>query len=375
MVSLALPGMNTVDQRAQLEQEGFAYQPDVVLLGLRAQRQRGRGGRRGAAGGGLGRGAAEVAPPSLLDRSALLRWVRSRLWATRENRRRVSGYLSMYADDAPGWIAGRQALEKMGALCRARGVPFVVAIFPLFGNPLDERYPFASIHAKVGEAAAAAGARVVDLLPAYRGLRWDAAGGGRRGRRASQRDRAPHRGQRDPARPGRGGAAAGPGGGRLARAMTGGAALLLPWRRVRAPAARWPVDREVADVLRYRKVADHVLDVSWNPYQAPRLYPYPPVWVWVEAGAGWLARHSGLSFPMLVKLPTLAADLFIVASPRWGRGAAAPGPTRCIPSRSWWERSTDSSTPSPWPSWWRRWPRWKRSATTARRCCWPPPSR
>jgi len=72
-------------------------------------------------------------------------------------------------------------------------------------------------------------------------------------------------------------------------------------------------DREVADVLRYRKVADHVLDVSLNPYQAPRLYPYPPVWVWVEAGAGWASRHSALPFSMLMKLPTLAADLFIVA--------------------------------------------------------------
>jgi hypothetical protein len=71
-------------------------------------------------------------------------------------------------------------------------------------------------------------------------------------------------------------------------------------------------DREVADVLRYRKVADHVLDVSWDPYQAPRLYPYPPVWVWAEAGAGWLARHASVSFALLVKLPTLAADLFIV---------------------------------------------------------------
>ena len=61
----------------------------------------------------------------------------------------------------------------MGGLCRARGVPLVVAIFPLFGNPLDERYPFEQIHAKVADAAGRAGARVVDLLPAYRGLRWD----------------------------------------------------------------------------------------------------------------------------------------------------------------------------------------------------------
>ena len=85
-------------------------------------------------------------------------------------------------------------------------------------------------------------------------------------------------------------------------------------------------DRVVADVLRYRRVAEHVLDVSWNPYLAPRLYPYPPLWVWVEAGSEWLARYSGLSFAVLVKLPVLAAEVGIVALlVRWGaaRGGAA----------------------------------------------------
>ena len=61
----------------------------------------------------------------------------------------------------------------MGALCRERGVPFVVAIFPLFGNPLDDSYPFTEVHRTIAQSAAAAGARVVDLLPVYRGLRWD----------------------------------------------------------------------------------------------------------------------------------------------------------------------------------------------------------
>jgi hypothetical protein len=79
----------------------------------------------------------------------------------------------MYADDAAGWRAGRQALRGIGALCRERGVPWLVAIFPLFGNPLDERYPFAEAHARVAQAAAEAGAKAVDLLPAYRGLRWE----------------------------------------------------------------------------------------------------------------------------------------------------------------------------------------------------------
>jgi hypothetical protein len=72
-------------------------------------------------------------------------------------------------------------------------------------------------------------------------------------------------------------------------------------------------DRVTADVLRYRKVAAHVLDVSWNPYEAPRLYPYPPVWVAVETGAEWLSRRFGLDFAVLVKLPVLLADLGLVA--------------------------------------------------------------
>jgi hypothetical protein len=61
----------------------------------------------------------------------------------------------------------------MGSVCRERGIPFVVMIFPLFGQPLDESYPFTEIHALIGHAAGEAGARVVDLLPSYRGLRWD----------------------------------------------------------------------------------------------------------------------------------------------------------------------------------------------------------
>lgn len=173
VVSLALPGMNTVDQEAQLEQEGFAYHPDVVLLAYVLNDSEDATAAEARRAADWAETRRQARPPSLLDHSALLRWVRGRLWATAENRRRVRGYLSMYADGAPGWVAGQRALEHMGALCRARGVPFVVAIFPLFGNPLDAGYPFESIHAKVADAAGKAGARVVDLLPSYRGLRWD----------------------------------------------------------------------------------------------------------------------------------------------------------------------------------------------------------
>lgn len=171
VVNLPLPGMNTVDEAAQLESEGLAYGPDVVLVGFVLNDSE-------DANAAEARRAAEWAEPKerprgVLDHSALFRLVSTRVWATVENRRRISGYKSMYADDAPGWIAARAALRRMGGLCRQRGVPFVVAIFPLFGNPLDDGYPFPEIHAKVAQAAAEAGAKVVDLLPAYRGLRWE----------------------------------------------------------------------------------------------------------------------------------------------------------------------------------------------------------
>src|SRR5262245_13583744 len=70
--------------------------------------------------------------------------------------------------------------------------------------------------------------------------------------------------------------------------------------------------RTTVDVKRYHRVAEHVLDVSWNPYEAPRLYPYPPLWVWFEAGAGWLERQ-GVNFAVAIKTPVLIAELGIVA--------------------------------------------------------------
>jgi hypothetical protein len=171
-VNLAEPGLNAVQEASRLDSEGFAYGPDVVVVGYvlnDSEDEQAAEARRAADWAEEQR----LGPsPSLLDHSALARLVRARVWATIENRRRVEGFRSMYADDYAGWTAARRALKAMGGMCRGRGVPLVVAIFPLFGNRLDHRYPFADVHAKVAAAAADAGARVVDLLPLYRGLDW-----------------------------------------------------------------------------------------------------------------------------------------------------------------------------------------------------------
>jgi lysophospholipase L1-like esterase len=170
-VNLGEPGLNAVQEASRLDSEGFAYGPDVVIVAYvlnDSEDETAAEARRAADW------IEERREPSrsLFDRSALVRLVRTRIWATLENRRRVEDYRSMYADGYAGWAAARGGLKAMGGMCRERGVPLVVAIFPLFGNPLDDRYPFADIHAKVAQAAGEAGAKVVDLLPFYRGLDW-----------------------------------------------------------------------------------------------------------------------------------------------------------------------------------------------------------
>jgi hypothetical protein len=173
-VNLGEPGLNTVQEASKLEAEGLGYDPDVVVLAyvLNDSEDANAAEARRAADWLEEKRSSVAAPKSLLDRTALVPLVRDRLRATFENRRRIADFRSMYADGYPGWQAGREALRSIVGLCRTHGVPLVVAVFPLFGNPLDERYPFTAEHAKVVEASAEAGARVVDLLPQYRGLDW-----------------------------------------------------------------------------------------------------------------------------------------------------------------------------------------------------------
>jgi hypothetical protein len=174
-VVLAEPGLNAVQQASRLASEGLAYGPDVVVLAwvLNDSEDEDAAEARRASDWVEEAQREPSVLDALLDGSALLRLVRTRIRATLENRERIRNFQSMYADDYPGWLAAQQALRTIGGLCRAEGVPLVVAVFPLFGNALDEGYPFTAEHAKVAQAASESGAKVVDLLPRYRGLRWE----------------------------------------------------------------------------------------------------------------------------------------------------------------------------------------------------------
>ena len=121
------------------------------------------------------------------------------LCATAENRRRIAGYRSMYAADAPGWIASREALEAHGrrsaasAACRSWSRSSRCSATRSTTRIRSPR----CTHGRAGRGGRGrAGGRPAAGLPR---AALGPAGRGRRRRRAPERDRAPHRRRRDPA--------------------------------------------------------------------------------------------------------------------------------------------------------------------------------
>ncbi len=171
-VVLAVPGIGTEEEARIVENEAFAYSPDVLVLGyvLNDAETSGAAERRRAAD--WTEAEAQKRTPPIWRRSALLRLVSDRLHASRQNRQRVENHLALYRDDAPEFRAVKKWLEAIAARCRENKVPFVVVVFPLFANPLDEHYPFTSVHEILVSAGRSSGIALVDLLPYYQGMDW-----------------------------------------------------------------------------------------------------------------------------------------------------------------------------------------------------------
>ena len=172
-VVLAIPGIATPREAEIVRNEAFEYEPDMLFLGyvLNDAETPGAGEQRRAHDwlNGLSDAGGR---PAFWRRSALLSLIADRVRATRENRARIENYLAIYRDDSPGYQAVVKGLTEIAGLAHEHKVPLIVAVFPLFGNPLDRTYPFESIHRKLEALCRPLGVVFVDLLPYYRGLDW-----------------------------------------------------------------------------------------------------------------------------------------------------------------------------------------------------------
>jgi hypothetical protein len=172
-VVLARPGIATGKEARIVREEAFTYEPDMLFLGyvLNDAESPGAAEQRRAAEWRAEQAKTGSGPP-LWRRSALFSLVADRVRATRENRARIANYLALYHDDQPGYQEVIKGIGEMASLAEEHHVPLIVAVFPLFGNPLDRSYPFESIHKKLQAACRPLGVIFVDLLPYYRGLDW-----------------------------------------------------------------------------------------------------------------------------------------------------------------------------------------------------------
>lgn len=106
---------------------------------------------------------ASLASPRLLS------FVRDRFETYRIARDTTRWYRDMYGPaNADGWQRTKDDLGAMENEAHARGVPLLVALWPLLVD-LERDYPFADVHDKIARVCQKARIPFVDLLPSLRG--------------------------------------------------------------------------------------------------------------------------------------------------------------------------------------------------------------
>ncbi|MQA28709.1 MAG: hypothetical protein GEU82_02560 [Luteitalea sp.] len=192
VINAAIPGTNTVDQLLLLQDRALTYDPDMLVLIYNlndidfkpvlapssydegtatpvVQIDPGDDVTQWSKSSGL-RGlilqieyhsalARFMVPRAgqLLQRAGVLNSVEFS-W--------VAKVFQGFTDDNPGWLESKRALEEIARICKARNVPFVIAIYPLLVG-LDD-YQGRDAHEVVRRHGAATGvAATVDLLPLF----------------------------------------------------------------------------------------------------------------------------------------------------------------------------------------------------------------
>ena len=96
-------------------------------------------------------------------------FVMERIHNSRTHRAYTDYFIRLF--EHPGnWKLFQKSLRKMSAACRKRGVPMIAVVFPLFGLPLDEHYPFTALHRKVGALLDSLQIDHLDLFDTYAGI-------------------------------------------------------------------------------------------------------------------------------------------------------------------------------------------------------------
>jgi hypothetical protein len=79
-------------------------------------------------------------------------------------------YFNDLFENPRSWNPFAESMKKIVASAQASKKPLVAVVFPLFGLPMNDRYPFYGIHTKVADLMRSLSVPVLDLSPIYKGI-------------------------------------------------------------------------------------------------------------------------------------------------------------------------------------------------------------
>lgn len=159
VVNLGVSAYNSANEARVLEAKALDFDPDVIVVGYFLN-------------------DPQIAPlpalqrwfrtPALWERSHLLRLADAWLFARAKARHGNDAYRYLHDEDGDGWRMVTKAFGDMHRAASARGVPVIVATLPAFPPTPDWKdYRWADLHARVIDAARAAGLDAIDTVPEF----------------------------------------------------------------------------------------------------------------------------------------------------------------------------------------------------------------
>jgi hypothetical protein len=98
-----------------------------------------------------------------------LGFVLTRLHNSQTQQAYVDYFTELFMEDKT-WKPFTESMGRLVALAKESNTPIVSVVFPLFGLPMDERYPFYPIHAKVNDLMTSLSVPTLDVSEIYQGI-------------------------------------------------------------------------------------------------------------------------------------------------------------------------------------------------------------
>lgn len=96
-------------------------------------------------------------------------FIATRLHNTRTHNEYVNYFNDLF-ENPRSWKPFVESMTRLVSSVQGAKKPLVAVVFPLFGIPMDDAYPFHAIHNKVRDLMQGLGVPVLDLSPMYKGI-------------------------------------------------------------------------------------------------------------------------------------------------------------------------------------------------------------